>query len=161
MKLWSGYIRWYARYWAYACMFIIGHTLDKVKSMGWINLISYAPLWKTMKIKGATTYTLRNKGGEENISGSTILRLQKNESVSTNTLDSLCRILNCQLSDVAEYVPDWITFNTDRFKHISKGRRFVHYKPPAFLLTRFFVKYLTCRYDFGSMIRIFYDKTSQ
>ncbi len=59
-----------------------------------------------MKIKGATTYTLRNKGGEENISGSTILRLQKNESVSTNTLDSLCRILNCKLSDVAEYVPD-------------------------------------------------------
>lgn len=66
-------------------------------------MISYAPLWRTMKEKSATTYTLRNKGG---ISGSTILRLQANESVSTNTLDALCKILNCKLHDVAEYVPD-------------------------------------------------------
>lgn len=58
-----------------------------------------------MKKKGATTYTLRNNG-ECSISGSTILRLQKNESVSTNTLNSLCKILSCQLSDIAEYIPD-------------------------------------------------------
>ena len=69
-------------------------------------MISYAPLWKTMTRKGATTYTLRNKGEEENISGSTILRLQKNESVSTNTLNTLCKILDCKLSDIAEYIPD-------------------------------------------------------
>ncbi|WP_250227879.1 helix-turn-helix domain-containing protein [Anaeropeptidivorans aminofermentans] len=69
-------------------------------------MISYAPLWKTMKEKGATTYTLRNKGREENISGSTLLRLQNNESVSTNTLNTLCKILNCKLSDIAEYIPD-------------------------------------------------------
>lgn len=66
-------------------------------------MISYAPLWRTMKEKSATTYTLRYKGG---ISGSTILRLQADESVSTNTLDALCKILNCSLSDIAEYVPD-------------------------------------------------------
>lgn len=71
------------------------------------KLISYAPLWETMKIRGATTYTLRNKGEYDNISGSTILRLQKNESVSTNTLNSLCKILNCELSDIAEYIPDY------------------------------------------------------
>ncbi|HCS73709.1 MAG TPA: XRE family transcriptional regulator [Clostridiales bacterium] len=69
-------------------------------------MISYAPLWKTMKRKGATTYTLRNKGNGENLSGSTVLRLQKNLSVSTNTLNTLCRTLSCQLSDVAEYIPD-------------------------------------------------------
>ncbi|HAX52777.1 MAG TPA: XRE family transcriptional regulator, partial [Lachnospiraceae bacterium] len=34
------------------------------------------------------------------------LRLQKNLSVSTNTLNTLCRTLSCQLSDVAEYIPD-------------------------------------------------------
>ena len=66
-------------------------------------MISYAPLWTTMKNKSATTYTLRYKGG---ISGSTILRLQANESVSTNTLDALCKVLNCTLNDVVEYVPD-------------------------------------------------------
>jgi DNA-binding Xre family transcriptional regulator len=59
-----------------------------------------------MRQKGATTYTLRNKGKDENISGSTILRLQKNESVSTNTLNTLCKILDCTLTDVAEYIPD-------------------------------------------------------
>ena len=74
--------------------------------MGVNQLISYAPLWETMKERGATTYTLRNKGGYDNISGSTILRLQKNESVSTNTLNALCKILNCELSDIAEYIPD-------------------------------------------------------
>ena len=66
-------------------------------------MISYAPLWKTMAEKSATTYTLRVKGG---ISGSTLLRLQANESVSTNTLDAICAILNCTLPDIAEYIPD-------------------------------------------------------
>lgn len=66
-------------------------------------MISYMPLWKTMKEKSATTYTLRNKGG---ISGSTLLRLQANESVSTNTLDALCKILECSLPEVAEYIKD-------------------------------------------------------
>ena len=66
-------------------------------------MISYAPLWKTMKERSATTYTLRNKGG---ISGSTILRLQSGESVSTNTLDALCKILDCKVQDIVEYLPD-------------------------------------------------------
>ena len=65
-------------------------------------MISYAPLWETMKQKGFTTYTLRNV---YEFGGSIIQRLQKNESVSTNTLDDLCRILDCSLSDIAEYVP--------------------------------------------------------
>ncbi|WRS26469.1 helix-turn-helix transcriptional regulator [Oscillospiraceae bacterium MB08-C2-2] len=69
-------------------------------------MISYAPLWKTMKAKGATTYTLRNKRKDECINGSTILRLKKNQSVSTNTLNSLCKILGCTLADVVEYIPD-------------------------------------------------------
>lgn len=68
-----------------------------------MNMISYAPLWDTMKKKAATTYTLRFKGG---ISGSTILRLQTSQSVSTNTLDALCKILDCPLNEVIVYVPD-------------------------------------------------------
>ncbi|HOG00732.1 MAG TPA: helix-turn-helix transcriptional regulator [Clostridia bacterium] len=69
-------------------------------------MISYAPLWETMKRKGATTYTLRCKGRSVNISGSTLLRLQSNQSVSTNTLDTLCVILDCALSDIVRYTPD-------------------------------------------------------
>ena len=66
-------------------------------------MISYAPLWQTMKRKGATTYTLQVKG---NISSSTIRRLKADESVSTNTLEALCRILDCTLNDIVEYVPE-------------------------------------------------------
>lgn len=71
-------------------------------------MISYSPLWKTMEARGASTYTLQVKGG---ISSSTIRRIKANESVSTNTLDALCKILDCEISDVVEYVPD--TTETD------------------------------------------------
>lgn len=66
-------------------------------------MISYVPLWNTMEKKKASTYTLQVKGG---VSSSTIRRLKANESVSTNTLDALCKILGCKLADIAEYVPD-------------------------------------------------------
>lgn len=66
-------------------------------------MISYAPLWKTMKEKGATTYTLRNKA---HISGATVQRLQRGESVSTNTLDSLCRHLQCQIEDIVVFIDE-------------------------------------------------------
>ncbi len=66
-------------------------------------MISYAPLWETMKRKNATTYTLQVKG---EISSSTVRRLKANDSVSTNTLDALCRILDCGLDDIIAYLPD-------------------------------------------------------
>ena len=66
-------------------------------------LISYAPLWRTMAERSATTYTLQVKG---QISSSTIRRLKAGESVSTNTLDALCKILQCDLADVVEYLPE-------------------------------------------------------
>ncbi len=66
-------------------------------------MISYAPLWETMKRKGATTYTLEVKG---EISSSTIRRLKAGESVSTNTLEALCKILDCSLGDIVEYISD-------------------------------------------------------
>lgn len=63
-------------------------------------MIVYDPLWKTMKDKHITTYTLRAKHG---ISNSTVQRLKNNMPVSTNTLDMLCTLLNCSLGDVAEH----------------------------------------------------------
>ena len=73
------------------------------KKEGAENMISYAPLWETMKKRGATTYTLQVKG---EISSSTIRRLKANESVSTNTLEALCKILDCTLNDIVAYLPD-------------------------------------------------------
>ena len=69
----------------------------------WEKMISYARLWETMKLRGATTYTLQVKGG---ISSSTVRRLKAGESVSTNTLDALCRILDCDITDILQYVPE-------------------------------------------------------
>ncbi len=66
-------------------------------------MISYAPLWETMKRKGASTYTLQVKGA---ISSSTIRRLKAGESVSTNTIDALCTLFNCDLSDILLYLPE-------------------------------------------------------
>ena len=66
-------------------------------------MIFYAPLWATMAHKHATTYTLQVKG---EISSSTIRRLKAGESVSTNTLNALCRILRCDLPDIVEYIDD-------------------------------------------------------
>lgn len=68
-------------------------------------MISYRPLWETMEKRKATTYTLQNKG---QISSSTVRRLKAGESVSTNTLDALCRLLECEISDIVEYLPDQV-----------------------------------------------------
>ena len=40
------------------------------------------------------------------MSHATVQRLQRNEPVTTHTLNKLCEILDCELSDIAEYVPD-------------------------------------------------------
>lgn len=66
-------------------------------------MIIYDKLWKTMEERGATTYTLRFKN---NVSNATVQRLKKNMPVSTHTLDKLCKILDCTLYEIAEYVPD-------------------------------------------------------
>lgn len=34
-----------------------------------------------------------------------MLRLKAGESVSTNTLDGLCKILNCEVNDIITFYP--------------------------------------------------------
>jgi len=65
-------------------------------------MISYAPLWKTLKKKGLTTYDLIYKNG---LSANTIHRIKKNEAITTRTLDDLCFILNCNVYDIIVYIP--------------------------------------------------------
>lgn len=66
-------------------------------------MITYEKLWKTMKEKGVTQYTLIKKYG---ISPGQITRLKRNESVSTHTIEMFCRILQCDVGDIMHYVPD-------------------------------------------------------
>lgn len=63
-------------------------------------MIVYTRLWETLKKRGISQYKLINTYG---ISTGQLDRLRKNESVSTNTLDKLCDILDCTLYDIVEY----------------------------------------------------------
>ena len=66
-------------------------------------MISYEPLYRTMKEKKVTTYTLINKFG---VSRGLIDRLKHNRPITTVTLDDLCRILDCGVEDVLVYKKD-------------------------------------------------------
>ena len=66
-------------------------------------MITFEPLWDTMKRKGITQYQLIK---EFKVSTGQLDRLRKNENVSTNTLNILCTILDCDLSDVAKFSKD-------------------------------------------------------
>ena len=65
-------------------------------------MIDYSPFWQTLKLSNESTYTLINK---HRISSSTIDKLSKNKPLNTTTLNDLCRILDCQIQDVCQYVP--------------------------------------------------------
>ncbi len=61
-------------------------------------MIDYSHFWDTLKNSNEliTKY---------NISSATIDKLRKNKPMNTTTLNDLCRILNCRLEDVAQYIP--------------------------------------------------------
>lgn len=66
-------------------------------------MIKYDNLWNTMQQKGISQYTLIKK---HKISPAQITRLKRNESVSTHTIDIFCKILDCSVSDIMEYIKD-------------------------------------------------------
>lgn len=66
-------------------------------------MISFQPFWDTIQKKGITTYTLIK---EYKLSKSLIDKLKHNKGLNTSTLNELCRILDCKLSDIAVYKPD-------------------------------------------------------
>ena len=66
-------------------------------------MISYEPMWKTMKKKGITTYTLIKDYG---FSRGTLDSMKQNRNISTATLNDICKILSCSVEDVLVYIPD-------------------------------------------------------
>ena len=63
-------------------------------------MVSYEPLWKTMKQKDITTYTLI---GKYKVLSKTIYNLKHNKHITTATLEKLCRILECTPNDIIEF----------------------------------------------------------
>lgn len=66
-------------------------------------MISYEPLWETMKRKGITTYTLIKK---HSFSKGTLDSLKQGRNISTATLNDLCNILDCKVEDILLHIPD-------------------------------------------------------
>jgi len=68
-----------------------------------MKMISYRPFYETLFKKGMTEYQLIFKQG---LSANTLHRMKHGEAISTKTLNVLCEILKCAVSDIIEYVPD-------------------------------------------------------
>ena len=66
-------------------------------------MIKFDRLWITMDQKKFTTYMLREQCG---IDSKTVRRLKANDNIETKTLSKLCAALQCNLEDIAEFVPD-------------------------------------------------------
>ena len=66
-------------------------------------MIVYERLWKTMQEKGISQYKLLKEYG---FSSGQLDRIRRGESITMYTLNSLCRILDCRVEDILEYVPD-------------------------------------------------------
>ena len=63
-------------------------------------MIAFDGLWRMMKEKGVSQYTLIHTYG---ISESQLTRLRRNEIVKTEILDKLCTILDCNIEDICEF----------------------------------------------------------
>lgn len=67
------------------------------------TMITFDPLWETLKRKGISQYILIKEYG---VSTGTLDALRKNRSITLNTLNDLCGLLDCGISDIIVYTPD-------------------------------------------------------
>lgn len=68
-----------------------------------VFIITYDPLWETMRRKGITTHALIK---DYSFSRGTLDSLKQGRNISTATLNDLCAILSCNVEDVLRYIPD-------------------------------------------------------
>lgn len=65
-------------------------------------MISYEPLFKTMKQKKITTYDLIDKKG---FSRATYYHsIKKGKHINTSTICQLCELLECEVQDIIQFV---------------------------------------------------------
>ena len=65
--------------------------------------IRYDKLFQILKERSlSSNYWLRQNG----IHSATASKLKKNERVNTDTINTICKLLNVQPGDIMEYVPD-------------------------------------------------------
>ena len=65
--------------------------------------IKFDKLFSLMKKRELSTYRIRQ---ENIIPQGTLTSLKNNKSVTTDTINKLCKVLNCQPGDIMEYVDE-------------------------------------------------------
>jgi len=63
-------------------------------------MICYSPLWKTMKMKNISQYRLLK---DDIIDNKTLDSLKKNKNITLNTVEKLCKYLDCKPNDIVEF----------------------------------------------------------
>lgn len=70
---------------------------------GIIMAIRYNKLWKKLIDENMMKVDLRDQAG---ITTNALAKLGKNEHVSTQVLEKVCKVLHCEIQDIIEFVPD-------------------------------------------------------
>ncbi|MBO5373803.1 MAG: helix-turn-helix domain-containing protein [Lachnospiraceae bacterium] len=85
-------------------------------------MINYDPFWTTLQKRNITKYQLIYHWG---LSSNTLRRMSHNEPISTTTLNELCLILDCMVSDILQFVAsdDEITDISIRKEEINNRRK--------------------------------------
>ena len=66
-------------------------------------MITYAPLWETLKRKQISTYSLIK---DYSFSKGTLDALKHDRNITMATLNDICNLLDCTPDDVIAYTPD-------------------------------------------------------
>ena len=65
--------------------------------------VSYKKLFHLLIEKDMTTAQLQQQAG---FSANIITRMKRNAYLSLDTIESICRTMNCGVDDILEFVPD-------------------------------------------------------
>ena len=66
-----------------------------------IIIVSYAPFWKTIKRMHLTQYDLIKK---HHVSSGCLDRMRQNKNITIYTLHEICMKLDCEITDVVEFI---------------------------------------------------------
>lgn len=66
-------------------------------------VVSYKKLWKLLIDKDMMKKDLQSKAG---ISWATLTKMSKGETVSTEVLMKVCKVLQCDVGDIMEFIDD-------------------------------------------------------
>ena len=65
--------------------------------------VSYKKLFHMMIEKDMTNAQLQKQAG---FSANIITRLKRNDYISLESVESICKVMNCRVDDILEFVPD-------------------------------------------------------